>query len=355
MKSFSFVIPVYNCADYLSDCINTILAINLDSFEIILINDGSKDESGNICDDFAGKFQNIKTIHQKNQGVSVARNRGIDEASGDYIIFLDADDSIESDKFKSVLEKIENNDSIDLLEFGLVFDYYYHGKVYRSDEKKYHIDGVLNFEQWSKDYYQLYIDNMLSPLFNKVFKKSIITEYNLRLNENMFLYEDLEFVIRYMACCDKIYNSTEVVYHYRQSEDEGNAKRRLARIDSLSEFISQIERPLDNLISVLNCDEKSSSSIKSILPNLYLVLANEKIAISNRAEIRRICVDMSNWYKKQDSSIEQHLSEKEKKYIKLITDCCVSKLMLKRKVTAVRHRIAVALKNTKIYNRLLGR
>ena len=354
MKSFSFIIPVYNCADYLSACVEGILAIGLSKFEIILVNDGSKDESGNICDDFSRKFQNIITVHQKNQGVSVARNRGIDEASGDYIIFLDADDSVESEKFSKILKIIENDDSIDMLEFGLIFDYYYHGKVYRSDNKLYHIDGVMNAEQWCEVFYELYVNNMISPMWNKVFKRKIITEHNLKLNQNMFLYEDLEFVIRYMTYCDKIYNSTEMVYHYRQAEDEGNAKRRLARIDSLSEFILQIEHPLDNMISVLNCDEKTELSIKSILSLLYLVLAREKIGISNRKQMQRICFDMAKWLEHQDKRIVQNLSQSEKEYLNLILNCRIDKIILKRKISSIRHSIAVRVKNTGIYKKLKG-
>lgn len=349
MKCFSFIVPVYNCSEYLSNCVKSILEIGLERFEIILVNDGSEDESGRICDEFVLQYNNIRTIHQKNQGVSVARNRGIDAAIGEYIILFDADDTIEPKKLRNVLKIIETDNSIDMMIFGLSFDYYHKGAVYRKDEMAYPTEGIMDVEQWNKEFYQLYIDNSISPVWNKVFRKSIITEHKLKFNEKMFLYEDLEFVIRYMTYCDKIYNSTEVLYHYRQSEDEGNAKRRLARIDSLSEFISQIERPLDDLIFVLNCDEKSRSSIKSILPNLYLVLANEKIAISNQSEIRRICIDMAKWYKDKDPVINQKLSKSDREFIKLITDCRVAKLMLKSKMTAIRHCLALRVKNTRIY------
>ena len=355
MNVFSFIVPVYNCEGYLADCVNSVLAVGLNNFEIILVDDGSKDKSGSICDELSEKYDSVKTIHQNNQGVSAARNRGIDEASGEFIVFLDADDSIEPEKFRKILRVAEDDDSIDMLIYGLSFDYYYHGKIYRRDDMAYPAEGSMSADEWTEEFYQLYVNNSISPIWNKVFRKSIIAEHNLKLNESMFLYEDFEFVIRYMSYCDIIYNSTEIVYHYRQTEDEGNAKRRLARIENLSEFIVQIEKPLKNLISLLNCDKKSQISVKSILPSLYLVLATEKISTSNRGEIQKVCVDMAKWYDGQDEEIIQSLTESEKDNIRQITDCHITKLIFKRKVTAIRHRVAVAVKNTRIFKKLKRR
>lgn len=90
----SIVVPVYNAEKYLGRCINSILAQTFVDFEVLLIDDGSKDYSGNICDDYALIDMRIKVIHKKNEGVSTARNVGLDSARGEWIAFVDADDFV---------------------------------------------------------------------------------------------------------------------------------------------------------------------------------------------------------------------------------------------------------------------
>ena len=95
---FSFIIPVYNCGQYLDKFIREIENVNLFNYEIILVDDGSTDDSGNVCDSIAQRNGKVYCIHQKNQGVSSARNNGLRSASGDYICFFDADDNIVPEK-----------------------------------------------------------------------------------------------------------------------------------------------------------------------------------------------------------------------------------------------------------------
>ena len=90
----SVIIPVYNTEKYLSECVNSVLAQTYNKFELILIDDGSKDNSGDICDWYAAQDNRIRVIHQTNSGVSNARNKGINEANGIYIAFIDSDDIV---------------------------------------------------------------------------------------------------------------------------------------------------------------------------------------------------------------------------------------------------------------------
>jgi glycosyltransferase involved in cell wall biosynthesis len=110
MKKISIIVPVYNAEKYISDCITSILNQTYSYFELLLIDDGSTDMSGKICDDFNYKDNRIKVIHKENGGVSSARNIGIEASSGDYIIFIDSDDSINKnmvDELVSALDKYE--------------------------------------------------------------------------------------------------------------------------------------------------------------------------------------------------------------------------------------------------------
>lgn len=106
-KLLSVIIPVYNVEEYLVRCVDSILAQTYEKLEVILVDDGSKDASGSICDDFAAKDPRVKVIHQKNGGLSRARNAGIEAASGEYITFVDSDDWIEADAYEHLLDLME--------------------------------------------------------------------------------------------------------------------------------------------------------------------------------------------------------------------------------------------------------
>lgn len=356
MGKFSFIIPIYNCDTYLKKCVCDIETMALDQYEIILVNDGSTDNSGIICDELAEKNEKIITIHQKNAGVSAARNAGIEASSGEYVVFLDADDIIESAKLAKVCEVIENDKELDLVLFGLSFDYYRNGNCYRQEtlccEKK----GRLEREEWCKEYYRFYMVNYLSPIWNKIFKRDIIASHHLRFSEKMFLYEDLDFVFRYMAHCNVIYSSDEVIYHYRQSEDEGNAKRRLKRIDSLLEFMKQIDKALDYMIAQTLRDESSVRlEMKKILESLYLVLIREKVTVSNIDEIKKICSEYAKWRKTSEVVELPFLSESDQNYSRKIEKQKVYSLWMQDKYIGIRHRVANQVKSLGIYQRYARR
>lgn len=352
-KKVSFIIPVYNCEKYLEDCVNDLISVGLEKYEIILVDDGSTDCSGSICDEISKKQKNIVLIHQKNRGVSAARNKGLELATGEFVIFIDADDNIESLKLLNVLEIIDREDSIDLLIYGISFDYYKNGICYRSEDLCYNLDGNLNEKEWCEIFYDLFSANSLSSLWNKIFRKKIIVNHSLKLSENMFLYEDFEFVLRYMACCKNIYCSKEIVYRYRQAEDEGNAKRRLKRIYSIKGFIKPIEDAMDNLIGCLNiCEQSVQMELRRVLLTLYLNLAKMKIWSSSKKEIRHICEEMSSWYSNYPVETGENLSDSDRKYMQKIINKKVLWLIINREYIYVRHKVAVVIKSMKWYQKL---
>ena len=112
MPEFSVIIPVYNVEKYLGKCIDSILAQTFRDYELILIDDGSLDKSGEICEQYAMKDSRIVVVHQKNGGVSAARNTGIDKAQGRYITFIDSDDSVENNYLSSMYTISEDIDLV---------------------------------------------------------------------------------------------------------------------------------------------------------------------------------------------------------------------------------------------------
>lgn len=116
-KIFSVIVPVYNVEKYLDRCMNSIIKQIDDKIEIILVDDGSKDSSGDMCDRYAEKYADVKVIHQQNQGLSAARNTGIEHASGKYIYFIDSDDMIADGFFEDISSILCEYKDADIIEF----------------------------------------------------------------------------------------------------------------------------------------------------------------------------------------------------------------------------------------------
>ena len=332
----SFIIPVYNCKAFLPDCVSSIRSAGFPDCEILLIDDGSTDGSGMLCDKLASSFSEIRVVHQLNSGVSAARNRGIREASGELLLFIDADDSIAPDLLKKLLTDTRCTQA-DLVCFGISFDYYKRGKLYRQDALYHPFDGIFTKAQWGDALFELFSNNSLSSSCTKIFRIDILQQHNLLFNEDMFLYEDLEFVLRYLQHCDRIWNVPQAIYHYRQTEDEGNAKRRLMRIDSLPQFLQPIEAALTDLAKTN--PTITQEQVQQILQQLYLVLAREKISVSDLTGIRAICKDYAAWSRNRVFSLEPSAFYKNLKQEKAL------RLLLAAKKSALRHKVAVWVKS----------
>lgn len=247
MTKISFIIPVYNCKNYLPGCIESIDKIGLSNYEILLIDDGSTDGSGELCENMSSIRNHVRYVHQSNQGVSAARNVGLDYARGEYVLFIDADDSFDSQGMKKVINYL-TDETIDLIIYGMSFEFYYKGMVYRSDDMKTPLSGILNETEWISYLRDLYFANSLSPIWNKVYKRKLLVDNKLKFKEDMFLYEDFEFSLRYLTYSGKVLFIPDALYHYRQSEDEGNSGRRLKRIAHIPQLIDRIEVAAEELL-----------------------------------------------------------------------------------------------------------
>lgn len=324
MIKYSVIIPAYNCECTIENTVNSILASGLSDFEIVIIDDGSTDGTGKICDILSEKHRNIRCVHQENAGVSAARNRGIEEANGEYIWFFDADDSVDENALCGIVDIIDEN-APDMLVFGMEFDYYHNGNIYRRDELVPPVDGLKSTEECNEMLYELFNRNALSSLCSRLIKRSIIEQSEILLREDMFLYEDLEFSLRVLAQCHDVYFCREAIYRYRQAEDEGGAGRRLKRIPHIPELLLKISDAL--------ADEQDKNRI---LLSLYLTLAREKISASTKNEISVVCSDFKEWIDEKGlcSKIEQN------EYAMMIYNGQASKLIARREYTKLRHGVA---------------
>lgn len=236
---FSVVIPCYNCVKTLETTVNSVRTCGLTDYEILLIDDGSADGTAKLCDTLCIRYPELRCVHQKNAGVSAARNYGIDEAQGEYLWFVDADDTVDVGALSDAADTIDRQQP-DMLLFGISFDYYHHGKLYRRDKLAPPCEGSLSLEQLKKRFEKFYECNALTTACNKFMRRDILIQSGVRFHEDMILMEDFLFVLELLPHCRTIYSLPEAIYRYRQAEDEKSAYYRLQKITDLAEYIQPI-------------------------------------------------------------------------------------------------------------------
>ena len=206
MIDVSIVVPVFNAEKTIARCIESAVNQSFDSFEIILVNDGSSDNSGIICDEYAERFQNITVLHNKNQGVSSARNSGIEKANGNYIMFLDSDDYIDADCLANLTKKKAD------ASIGTIVWKYDNGNIEKQVER--------NDELFSKDRYDIILPELLNErrlnyLHAKLFKRDIIIDDNIRFHDYNETYsEDTVFIFEFLKYSQSVFVSGKVSYYY---------------------------------------------------------------------------------------------------------------------------------------------
>lgn len=210
----STIIPVYNASKFLDKCINSLLQAQIEEVanEIILVDDGSTDNSLQICEMYANSHKNIKVYSQENQGPSVARNLGIEKAIGEYITFVDSDDYVEEDYFLVINKYLFTGANQDIIIFG------FNKITQKTSEKNFFPNEILNRQDILKKL-QNTSDSM--PLFwypvTKIYKASLIKDLNF--NSNINIGEDTIFNIEAMAMSENILIINECLYNYVFNKD----------------------------------------------------------------------------------------------------------------------------------------
>lgn len=200
---FSIIVPVYKAEKYIHSCIESILAQQYTDFELLLIDDGSPDKSGEICDNYARADKRIRVFHQQNKGVSAARNTGLDNVTGRYVLFVDADDMLYPNALSVLKQKLDTSDvNIDFIQFSLNNEY----NIYETDDK---FSDILN----SIDYVQTGTMNVC--IGGSLFNNDIVKINHLRFNELIKYAEDQLFIFDYLKYSKSNIRINDVLYFYR--------------------------------------------------------------------------------------------------------------------------------------------
>ena len=232
MPTITVIVPVYNTEKYLYRCIDSILAQTFTNFELLLIDDGSNDASGQICDEYTTKDNRVRVFHKKNGGVSSARNLGLDNAIGKYIMFVDSDDYMMPGMLEVMLSALESKKA-DLVVCGTMET---GGGYWRPVAD---VDYSIN--QLNDHFVTLLHTELLPPPWNKILKKKIIG--NIRFSEDISFGEDLLFNIQYLKKCETISFIKEApFYHEKENENSLVVKFNRNRLLDIEKVWVVVER-----------------------------------------------------------------------------------------------------------------
>ncbi|WP_157733908.1 glycosyltransferase family 2 protein [Cytobacillus kochii] len=274
----SVVIPVYNAADYLEECIQSLLTQSLQQCEFIFVNDGSSDHSQQLIEAYQEKDYRIKLLNQENHGVSYARNKGVEIAKGEYIGFIDADDTITENTYQHVYQLANQFDS-EVVIFHLV-------------EEVNGIQRVISYpfprrvKLHKKDIHEFIIPHMLqkedfNSVCNKLYRRETLNKLRLQFPINEVLGEDGQFNWSFFLCANSAIYSDFPGYYYR--EVAGSATRNLQEKDYFSHALRSYQRSIPGRI------EMSSPQIKTLkaMKLLHQVLAYIHIYILPTNELSK--------------------------------------------------------------------
>ncbi len=254
-----------------------------------------------MCDQLAEEYTKIRCFHQENQGVSAARNHGLDEAKGDYVWFFDSDDLVDAGSMLRVAQIVEEYQP-EMLIFGMRFEFYNSkGKLLRQWELYDEHEGIFTQEKLSPCYQELFHNNALSSACNKLFRRQTLN--GLRFCEELFVMEDYHFSLSALKRCNTVYLLPDPIYRYihvqtKSGDGVEHEKTRAARIEDPGEYI----KPFEPLLA----DQPR------LLLDLYFMLLRQKLGTQDPEGIEKSAQQFaSSKYSSKTFSSSCSLSQKE--------------------------------------------
>lgn len=205
----SIIVPVYNAEKYLRRCVDSILSQEYTDFELILVDDGSQDMSGAICDEYEESDSRVRVLHKENTGVSDSRNQAIDMARGDYLQFLDSDDWMTPDATKLLVRAATEN-NCDMV----IADFYRVVGERLSPKGDIEVEGVLSREEFAEHMMDNPADFYYGVLWNKLYRRDIVEKHHLRMNTDINWCEDFMFNLEYICHAHVFYALHAPIYYY---------------------------------------------------------------------------------------------------------------------------------------------
>lgn len=266
----SVVMPVYNAAKYLNNIFTDVLNQTYDNWELIVVDDCSRDESGTICDTFAKCDERIRVMHLKeNAGAGNARNKGIDLAKGQYVTFVDADDDIELNLYEKVYDVLKQH-PVDVVGWGLVEEYFdKKEKLVSRNELLFPKTFCADKGEVKKTVLLLEQKTLLGYQWNKVYKRELLENNKIRF-ESSVLYEDYFFNVEVMKHAQSMYILNEALYHYKKRVNDSITTRFVPEYFELSH---RRVRTMYDLCKDWEIDKKLTTDILGTIYMRYIMSA----------------------------------------------------------------------------------
>lgn len=310
MALISIIMPAYNAEQYIEETIEGIIKQSFENWELIVVDDGSTDRSAQIIDKYAKQDLRIRAVHQKNEGVSCARNAGLDLAKGKYIVFVDADDVIPKTSLETRLKLADNADIVvagyELFNENGVFDHMplCSKSIWNNRE------AVQNIIAAGELGYQGYI-------FNKLFRKDIIERNEIRFEKGIVFNEDRLFCVAYAVHCNSARLTDDVVYRYRISQT--NATSTISRMS---------DADIEKFMTEFKAFDLAMSMVKDKYIESYYLCA---IEAQYRATVLKKKIS------KEARRIKKRLNDMIRKYGKVVLRAPIKTVGIQRKLKALGH------------------
>lgn len=286
MIKLSVIVPVYNTEKYLRKCLNSLVNQTLSDIEIIVVNDGSTDNSKEIIDEYEKKYDNLKGYHLKNGGVSKARNYGIKKAKGKYITFLDSDDYVDHDLYEKMYEKSKGND---IVECDFIWEY----------EKE------IRFDRFNHDMHPLLATRAV--VWNRIYDRKFLLDTKVTFHDDVY-YEDVEFCYNLFSHIKNIAYVNDSYVHYVQREGSITSDK--------TEKLKDIFKVLDSVINYYkdnNLYNEYHDEIEFLYVRYTLGSSFYRVVKVGNSKLRNELLDYS--YDKLISTYPQY---KKNKYVKKV-------------------------------------
>ncbi len=315
MELISIIVPVYNVEKYLERCVRSLVNQTYRNIEIILVDDGSPDNSGKLCDELAKTDYRIRVIHKENGGVSSARNVALGQAQGKYIGFVDSDDWVESNMFSTLVQALENNKaqfvSCDL------FQEIEKTESSNINEKAAECE-VIEVKAPYRDI--IAVPQIAGYLCNKLFVKQLVTQH---LDEELAQNEDLLFVVQYLQNVNKMVHIPQKLYHYQMGDFTTSVR--------LNERILTLPKAYEKILSEYRVSASEYAWL--IEKNLLKIFLNLKGRYKlSKAKDKSILAMINGGIKRYRKTVlkSKKISAKEKMNIRLTS--CFPQTMLSIKI-----------------------
>lgn len=275
----SVVVPVYNTAPYLKQCLDSVITQTYSYLEIILVDDGSTDGAGEICKTYESYDPRVKVVQQSNQGVAIARKNGLEKATGSYVVFIDSDDYIDKDYFEKMINAAGNYDLVTtgiILERNdkhLVFDVIEEGEYVGKKQLEYVIDNMIIYKCGSER-------GLTSYMVNKLYRTDYAKRVIRQVNKKVFYGEDSEFLYRYVLECSSVHITDICGYYYCNREQSTTHRTHDNYLTNINELYLSLKELFDR-------HERRESLLQQlqIWMSIMIRLAPLKMGFSELAQI----------------------------------------------------------------------